>query len=96
MPIDSPTKEAVTAALAHLRSHGGAMSIALGMTSLMLGWTLILPMAGVYLGVTAGMRDPDAHGAATWGVVLNGFALSLWVMVLGATLVSSVMWSSPV
>ncbi|MBF4619465.1 hypothetical protein ITJ44_15415 [Clavibacter sp. VKM Ac-2873] len=74
-------------------SDRGILSIGLGLLSLVLGWTIVVPLIGVCLGVAAGTRQPASHGAATWGVVLNAFALSVWVVIVMFSLASSFMWA---
>ncbi len=66
---------------AHDTARGfGIASLALGATSLLAGWTFIAPVVGLILGVISRRREPDAHGWATAGIVLNIVALAGWLL----------------
>ncbi|MBF4625812.1 hypothetical protein [Clavibacter sp. VKM Ac-2872] len=90
----TPTRVVVAEVTGLVLAHRGALSILVGLSSVLLGWTLIVPMIGVYLGVTAGVRHPEARGTATWGILLNGFALGVWVIVVMFSFANTLMWTA--
>ncbi|MDR5701083.1 DUF4190 domain-containing protein [Agromyces aerolatus] len=55
-------------------------SLVLGIVSIFAGFTFIVPVVGVVLGVLALKREPASRTMAIWGVVLNA------VMLAGAAL----------
>ncbi|WP_233279383.1 DUF4190 domain-containing protein [Microterricola pindariensis] len=60
-------------------------SLVLGITSIFAGWTFIVPVAGLILGILALQREPAARTMAIWGVVLNSVVLAGGLLVgLGA------------
>ena len=62
-------------------------SFALGLASLVFGWTFIAPIAGLVLGIMALRREPLGRTFAIWGIVLNAVMLSGVLLVAMATLV---------
>lgn len=59
-------------------------SLVLGIVSIFAGWTFVMPIAGLVLGILALRREPARRTMAIWGVVLNG------VLIAGAALVAIV------
>ncbi|GAA2171640.1 hypothetical protein GCM10009846_06170 [Agrococcus versicolor] len=57
-------------------------SLILGIVSLAFGYTLLVPIAGIVVGVMAKSREPHARGMANWGI-----GLSIAAIVLGILLV---------
>jgi hypothetical protein len=57
-------------------------SLILGVVSIFLGWTLVLPLAGLILGWLGLRNKPAAKGMAITGLILNGFALLGWVLLV--------------
>ncbi|WP_431220760.1 hypothetical protein [Leifsonia xyli] len=51
-------------------------SLALGGASILFGWTLIAPIAGLVLGIMALKREPLGRTFAIWGIVLNAVMLA--------------------
>ncbi|MGR0320033.1 hypothetical protein [Agromyces sp. ZXT2-3] len=51
-------------------------SLVLGLVSLVAGFTLVVPVAGLVLGILALRREPSARTMAIWGIVLNGVMLA--------------------
>jgi len=62
-------------------------SFALGLASLVFGWTFIAPVAGLVLGIMALRREPLGRTFAIWGIVLNAVMLAGILLVAMATLV---------
>ncbi|WP_353828866.1 hypothetical protein [Agromyces sp. SYSU T0242] len=50
-------------------------SLVLGILSLVAGFTFVVPIAGLVLGILALRREPAARTMAIWGVALNGVLL---------------------
>ncbi|WP_020075166.1 hypothetical protein [Cryocola sp. 340MFSha3.1] len=51
-------------------------SFALGLASIVFGWTLIAPVAGLVVGIMALKREPLGKTFAVWGIVLNAVMLA--------------------
>ena len=62
-------------------------SFALGLASLVFGWTFIAPVAGLVLGIMALRREPLGRTFAIWGIVLNAVMIAGILLVAMATLV---------
>jgi hypothetical protein len=76
-PLETPTALSTP----HQTARGlGIASLALGATSLLAGWTFVAPVVGLVLGFMSRRREPDAHGWATAGIVLNAVALVGWLL----------------
>jgi hypothetical protein len=60
----------------------GILSFAGGIASLILGQTIILPIAAIILGHLARRREPAGRTFGTWGIVLGYFALFGWLAVI--------------
>lgn len=54
----------------------------IGIGSILLGWTLVAPIAGLIVGVLALHREPVARRLATTGIVLNSLCLLVYALVL--------------
>jgi hypothetical protein len=50
-------------------------SFAIGLASLVLGWTFVAPVAGLVVGILALQREPQGRTFAIWGIVLNSVML---------------------
>jgi len=59
-------------------------SFALGLASIVFGWTFVAPIAGLVVGIVALGREPLGKTFAVWGIVLN--ALMLFGVLLGLVL----------
>ena len=51
-------------------------SLVLGLVSIVAGWTFLVPIAGLVVGVLALGREPQARTLAIWGIVLNAVLLA--------------------
>ena len=60
----------------------GTASLVLGICSLLAGWIFIAPIIGLVLGFKSRREEPLARTRANWGIVLNGFCMLGWVMLL--------------
>ncbi|MEE2570187.1 DUF4190 domain-containing protein [Pseudarthrobacter sp. J64] len=57
-------------------------SMVLGISSIVFGWILLVPIVGLVLGIVGLRREPAGKGMAVTGLVLNGLALSGWVLLM--------------
>ncbi len=57
-------------------------SMVLGIASVLFGWTVVVPLTGVVLGIVGIRKEPAGKAMAITGLVLNGLALSVWVILL--------------
>ncbi|MEI5585338.1 MULTISPECIES: hypothetical protein [unclassified Agromyces] len=51
-------------------------SLVLGLVSIVAGFTFVVPVAGLVLGILALKREPSARTMAIWGVALNAVMLA--------------------
>ncbi|MDN4598807.1 hypothetical protein [Leifsonia virtsii] len=51
-------------------------SFVIGLSSIVFGWTLVAPVAGLVLGILALKREPLGRTFAIWGIVLNAVMLA--------------------
>lgn len=51
-------------------------SLALGLASLVFGWTLVAPIAGLVVGILALKQEPAGKSLAVWGIVVNAVMLA--------------------
>ena len=51
-------------------------SLVLGLVSIVAGFTLVVPAAGLALGILALRREPSARTMAIWGIALNAVMLA--------------------
>lgn len=51
-------------------------SLVLGLASLVFGYTFIVPIVGLVLGIMALRREPSNKAMSIWGIVLNGLTLA--------------------
>ena len=55
-------------------------SMVLGIASLVMGWTFLVPIAGMVTGFMGLKREPAGKGFAITGLILNGLCLIGWVI----------------
>lgn len=68
---------AASAAASLEEQRGFAISsLVLGLVSIVAGFTFVVPVAGLVLGILALKREPSARTMAIWGIVLNGVMLA--------------------
>ncbi|GAA1775728.1 hypothetical protein [Agromyces lapidis] len=72
-PADAPIAESRGFSIA---------SLVLGLVSIVAGYSFVVPIVGLVLGIMALKREPAARTMAIWGIVLNA------VLLAGATLVA--------
>ncbi|MFT2751632.1 hypothetical protein [Clavibacter sp. Sh2088] len=51
-------------------------SVILGVVSLVAGWTVLCPLAGLVVGIMFWRREPGGHDRAIAGLLVNGAALA--------------------
>lgn len=59
-------------------------SMVLGICSVFFGWTFLVPLIGLILGIAGLRREPAGKGFAWTGVILNGIMLLGWLLVIVA------------
>ncbi|SDR83087.1 DUF4190 domain-containing protein [Agrococcus carbonis] len=66
------------------------VSLVLGLASIFLGISVLVPIAGIIVGVMARKREPSGRAFALWGIWLSVaslvLGLLLWLLVGGAIL----------
>jgi len=61
------------------------VSLVLGATSVLLGYTFLVPIAAIVVGVLGYQREPAARAFSVWGIVLGAVMTVGWIIVgLGA------------
>ena len=69
------------------------VSLALGLASIFLGISILVPIAGIVVGVMARKREPAGRTMALWGIWLSVITLVvgalLWI-VFGAVIIGSI------
>jgi hypothetical protein len=53
----------------------------LGLSSLLLGQTFLVPIAAIVVGVIGYRREPSGHALAVWGIVLGALMAFGWLVV---------------
>ena len=66
-------------------------SMVLGLVSIAFGFTFILPVVSLILGIVGIRREPAGRGMAITGVILSGLILAVWVLIIGAILVGGLL-----
>ena len=63
-------------------------SLVLGIASLAFGYTVIVPIVGLVLGILALNREPANRAMSIWGIVLSGLTIAggLLAVLLGVSL----------
>ncbi|GGI47880.1 CHASE2 domain-containing sensor protein [Agromyces flavus] len=73
----APAPVSTGAAATDVEQRGFAVSsLVLGLVSIVAGFTFVVPVAGLVLGILALRREPSARTMAIWGIVLNGVMLA--------------------
>ncbi len=57
-------------------------SLVLGLVSILLGFTFLVPIVGFIFGVVGIRKEPAGRGMAIAGLVLNGIFLFGWLLLL--------------
>lgn len=65
-------------------------SMVLGLVSIALGFTFVVPVVGLILGIVGLQREPAGKGMALTGVILSGLILLVWVVIIGFFLLLSI------
>lgn len=47
---------------------------------MLFGWSLVIPIIGLVLGISSLRRERFARGRAGWGIALNVVAMAGWVL----------------
>lgn len=57
-------------------------SMVLGLVSIFFGWTFLVPLLGLILGLIGLKKEPAGKGMAVTGVILNGLMITGWVLLV--------------
>jgi hypothetical protein len=75
-PAPAPVTTGAAAATEVEQRGFAVSSLVLGLVSIVAGFTFVVPVAGLVLGILAFRREPSARTMAIWGIVLNGVMLA--------------------
>lgn len=78
-PVAAPAPSSAPTAVSETNGFSIA-SLVLGLVSIVAGFTFLLPLGGLVLGIVGLQREPASRTMAIWGIVLNS------VMLAGAAL----------
>jgi hypothetical protein len=56
------------------------IALVLGIASVLLGYTFIVPIAAIVVGVLGYRREPTGHTLAVWGIVLGAVMAFGWIV----------------
>ncbi|WP_085528541.1 DUF4190 domain-containing protein [Kocuria massiliensis] len=56
-------------------------SMVIGLVNIFMGWTVILPIIGLILGLVGLRKEPAGRGMAITGVILSGLIVLGWVVI---------------
>ncbi|MDN5813663.1 MAG: DUF4190 domain-containing protein [Arthrobacter sp.] len=59
-------------------------SMVLGIVSIFAGFTFVVPIVGLVLGIIGLQREPAGKGMAIAGLILNGLMLLGWLLLIAA------------
>ena len=77
LPVTEAVLTTLPAAASADEQRGFAISsLVLGLVSIVAGFTFVVPVAGLVLGILALKREPGARTMAIWGIVLNAVMLA--------------------
>jgi hypothetical protein len=57
-------------------------SMVLGIVSIFFGFTFVIPLTGLILGLVGVKREPAGRGMAVTGIILSGLMLLGWVVLI--------------
>ncbi|MFK4298588.1 hypothetical protein ABH924_003759 [Arthrobacter sp. GAS37] len=57
-------------------------SMVLGLVSIFFGWTFLVPLLGLILGLVGIKKEPAGKGMAITGIILNGLMIAGWVFLI--------------
>jgi len=58
-------------------------SMVLGLVSLVAGFTFVVPLIGLILGILGVRREPAGRGMAIAGIIISALILLIWVVIIG-------------
>lgn len=58
-------------------------SMVLGLVSLVAGFTFVVPLVGLILGILGVRREPAGRGMAITGIIISALILLIWVVIIG-------------
>ncbi|HEY8914148.1 hypothetical protein [Lacisediminihabitans sp.] len=60
----------------------GILSLVLGIASIVVGHTVLVPVAAIVLGIIGLRREPASRAFSVWGIVLGSVMLALPVLIV--------------
>jgi hypothetical protein len=76
-----PTTAATAATPAYVPSRNlSVIALVLGIASVLLGFTFLVPIAAIVVGVLGYRREPTGHAIAVWGIVLGAVMAFGWII----------------
>ena len=77
--LPAPTTAAPAPTYAHSKNLS-VIALVLGIASVLLGYTFIVPIAAIVVGVLGYRREPAGHALAVWGIVLGAVMAFGWLI----------------
>ena len=59
----------------------GIIALALGVASVLFGFTFLVPIAAIVVGIIGLQREPDSRSFSLWGIVLGAVMSIGWLFV---------------
>ncbi|GAB3606169.1 hypothetical protein GCM10027413_15780 [Conyzicola nivalis] len=81
LPAATAPSAAPTASPVYVESKNlSVIALVLGIASVLLGYTFIVPIAAIVVGVLGYRREPTGHTLAVWGIVLGAVMAFGWIV----------------
>ncbi|MBG6084078.1 hypothetical protein [Zhihengliuella flava] len=64
------------------RKGASITSLVLGLVSILLGFTILIPMVGLAFGILGLVQEPAGRGPALAGVILNSLTMIAWILLI--------------
>ncbi|GAB3757615.1 hypothetical protein GCM10027591_06890 [Zhihengliuella somnathii] len=64
------------------RKGASITSLVLGLVSILLGFTVLVPLVGLVFGIIGLVQEPAGRGPAIAGVVLNSLMMIGWILLI--------------
>ena len=78
-PYANPYADSYATSTAYSDSKNlSVIAFILGLSSLLLGQTFLIPIAAIVLGIIGYRREPSGHALAVWGIVLGAVMSFGW------------------
>lgn len=57
-------------------------SMVIGLVNIVFGWTFVLPIVGLILGIVGYRKEPAGRGMAITGIILSGLLVIGWLLLI--------------